>query len=143
MIVISYSSLCRWMKANFSRGLASWRRRAMPIGYCFFSMSLSCRTISSSRFSRWTSASASLWWPWLWEPSAGKGLLHIASFLIECPLPQVDLPRVQAKLSLQVGFGFTAALEQSQCFKLEFSAVYFLRWHLGLLGCIGCLAYLC
>src|SRR4051812_22500379 len=67
-------------------------------------------------------------------PCSGKGLLHVTPFLIECSLPQVDLSRVQTKLSLHVSLGLAAAFEQSQCFNLELSAVYFLGWHLARLG---------
>jgi len=46
-----------------------------------------------------------------------EGLLHprqIAPFLIERPLPQVDLTRVKTEFSLQISLGLAAALEQSQ-----------------------------
>ncbi len=45
-----------------------------------------------------------------------------------------DHPRIQTQLSFQVSFGFAATPEQLQRFKLELSAVYFLRRHLTLVG---------
>src|SRR3954469_25562388 len=107
------------MNANFSRGLASWRRWQWLFLVCpfldggFRFHALAC-VLQLLRHSGG---------PGSGSPGAWKGLRHIFPFLIECLLPRMDLPLIQTKLSLQVSLGLAAAFEQMQCFKLEFSAV--------------------